>query len=236
MILDISGLEIVYPDKTKAVDKFNLQMKNSESLALAGANGAGKTTLLLAIAGIVPVSKGCIQVDGIKLTKKTINDIRARVGLIFQNPDDQLFMTNVYNDIAFGPRNYGASEDEVKQRVEQALSELGITRLCNRSVLKLSAGEKRLAAIATVLSMRPAILLFDEPTAFLDLKARRNMIRLLNNMPYAKLIVSHDLHFLEETCERVVLMKDGSVFSGGITKEIFRNETLMEDCGLEGIT
>ena len=236
MILDISNLDIVYPDKTKAVDKFNLQIKSGESLALAGANGAGKTTLLLAIAGIVPVSKGCIQVDGITLTKKTLNDIRARVGLIFQNPDDQLFMTRVFDDVAFGPRNYGVSEDEVKQRVEQALSELGITRLSKRSVLKLSAGEKRLAAIATVLSMRPAILLFDEPTAFLDLKARRNMIRLLNNMPYAKLIVSHDLHFLEETCERAVLMKDGSVFAEGITKDIFRNETLMEDCGLEGIT
>ena len=235
-MLHIFDLEIIYPDKTKAVDKFNLHINSGENVALAGANGAGKSTIMLAVVGIVPISAGSIQVDGITLEKKTVNEIRARTGLVFQNPDDQLFMVNIYNDIAFGPRNYGLSEEEVRLRAEEALSQLGISRLKERSALKLSAGEKRLAAIATVLSMRPSLLLFDEPTAFLDLKSRRNLIRLIKNMPYTKLIVSHDLMFLEETCGRTVLMKEGSVFAEGPAKEIFRNKSLMEDGGLEGLT
>ena len=231
-MLQISDLEVNYPDKTLAVNKFNLQINAGENVALAGANGAGKSTVMLAIAGVVPVSGGNIQVDGITLGKKTLKDIRARAGLVFQNPDDQLFMVNIFNDIAFGPRNYGLSEEDVRLRVEEALLQLNIGHLKERSALKLSAGEKRLAAIATVLSMRPSLILFDEPTAFLDLKARRNLIYLLKKMPYTKLIVSHDLMFLEETCDRAVLMKDGSVFAEGPVKEIFCNKTLMEDSGL----
>ena len=234
-MLHISDLEIIYQDKTLAVDKFNLHIDSGESVALAGANGAGKSTVMLAIVGVVPVCSGSIQVDGITLGKKTLNEIRARTGLIFQNPDDQLFMVNIFNDIAFGPRNYGLSEEDVRLRVEETLLLLNISHLKNRSALKLSAGEKRLAAIATVLSMRPSLILFDEPTAFLDLKSRRNLIRLIKNMPYTKLIVSHDLMFLEETCDRAVLMKDGRVFAEGIAKDIFRNKALMEESGLEGL-
>ena len=234
-MLDISKLVVVYPDETRAVNEFSLHAKAGDSIALVGANGAGKTTLMLTIMGILPITEGYIEVDGIRLEKKTLSEIRSRVGLIFQNPDDQLFMADIYHDVAFGPRNYGLPEEIVNERVDQALRELDITHLRERSALKLSEGEKRLAAIATVLAMRPSILLFDEPTAFLDLKARRNLIRLLNEMPYTKLIASHDLTFLEEVCGQAVLIKAGSVFAQGLTKDLFHNNKLMEDCGLEGI-
>ncbi|MCL2705700.1 MAG: energy-coupling factor ABC transporter ATP-binding protein [Spirochaetaceae bacterium] len=234
-MLDISQLVISYPDKTKGVNKFSLHIKRGESIALVGPNGAGKTTLMLSIMGVLPITEGYIEVDGIKVATKTLNEIRSRAGLIFQNPDDQLFMATIYDDIAFGPRNYGLAEKDVSERVEQALSELGIIHLRERSGLKLSEGEKRLAAIATVLSMRPSLLLFDEPTAFLDLKARRNLIRLLNDMPYTKLIASHDLTFLKEVCTQAVLMKEGAVFSQGLAEDLFHNKKLMEDCGLEAI-
>ena len=234
-MLDVSNLVIIYQDGTKALDKFSLHIKAGESIALVGANGAGKTTLLLAIMGVLPVTEGIIKVEGITLEKKTLNDIRTRVGLIFQNPDDQLFMASVYDDIAFGPRNYGLLEEDVNKRVEQSLLGLGIARLRYRSSLKLSEGEKRLAAIATVLSMQPSVQLFDEPTAFLDLKARRNLINLLNEMPFTKLIASHDLAFLEETCSEAVLMKAGTAFAKGLSGDLFRNKKLMEDCELETI-
>ena len=234
-MLDISGLTVVYPDKTKALDKFTLRVGRGESVALAGANGSGKTTLMLAATGIVPAAEGYIRADGIVLEKKTLNEIRSRIGLVFQNPDDQLFMASVYDDVAFGPRNYGFSEEQIKERVDGALTQLGITRLRERSALKLSGGEKRLAAIATVLSMRPSVLLLDEPTAFLDLKARRNLIRLLNSMTHTKLIASHDLKFLEEVCGRAVLIKEGAVFAEGAAKDLFYDKTLMEDCDLEVI-
>ncbi|MCL2294125.1 MAG: energy-coupling factor ABC transporter ATP-binding protein [Spirochaetes bacterium] len=234
-MLDISQLTVIYPDKTKAVDNFSLQVKEGESFGLVGANGAGKTSLMLAVMGILPISEGCIKVDNIIVEKKRLSDIRSRAGLIFQNPDDQLFMATIYDDIAFGPRNYGLSEQETRKRAEEALCELGITHLMERSALKLSEGEKRLAAIAAVLSMKPSLLLFDEPTAFLDLKARRNLIRLLNNMPYTKIIASHDLLFLKEVSKQALLMKNGALFAQGAAKDLFHDKKLMEDCGLEVI-
>ena len=235
MMLSVSELMVAYPDKTIAVNNFNIQINDGESAALAGANGAGKTTLMLAVAGVLPLEKGKIEVDGISLEKKTLDQVRRRVGLVFQNPDDQLFMASIYDDVAFGPRSYGLPEETVNELTDQALADMGISHLRGRSSLKLSGGEKRLAAIATVLSMRPSILLFDEPTAFLDLKARRNLIRLLKSIPQAKLIASHDLTFLEEVCGRAVLMKDGTVFADGKITELFTNKKLMEDCDLEAL-
>jgi cobalt/nickel transport system ATP-binding protein len=234
-MLDISEISVIYPDGTRALDKFSLRADAGESVALVGANGAGKTTLMLAIMGILPLAEGRIEADGILLEKKNLGEIRARVNLIFQNPDDQLFMATIYDDIAFGLRNYGLPEDVVREKTDEALSELGISHLRDHSSLKLSEGEKRLAAIASVLSMRPPVLLFDEPTAFLDLKARRNLIHLLNNMNYTKIIASHDLAFLEEVCTRAVLIKDGSVFAEGPAKEFFRDKKIMEGCGLEAM-
>jgi cobalt/nickel transport system ATP-binding protein len=174
-MMKINHLSVIYPDKTIAVDNIDLHIDNEETVALIGANGAGKTSLLLALVGVV-ASAGEIIVDDLLLERKTLGEIRKRVGVVFQNPDNQLFMPTIYDDIAFGLRNYGVSEAEVEAKVDYYLKELGIMHLKHRSPLKLSGGEKRIAAIATILVMEPSIMLFDEPTAFLDPKARRNLI------------------------------------------------------------
>lgn len=234
-MIEINNISLIYPDGTKAIDDLSFTVNDGESIALVGANGAGKTTLLLTLVGVLSASRGTVCVDGTLLNKNTLNDIRQRVGMVFQNPDDQLFMPMIYDDIAFGPRNYGLSEDEVERKVDVALTELGIERLRNRSSLKLSGGEKRIAAIATVLSMDPTTMIFDEPTAFLDPKARRNLINVLTRLPHAKIIATHDLTFAEEVCARTILLKSGKIFADGDPHELLRNESLMDDCGIEAI-
>ncbi|MDR2514824.1 MAG: energy-coupling factor ABC transporter ATP-binding protein [Christensenellaceae bacterium] len=234
-MLRARGLVVAYPDGTRAVDGLSLHVAQGESLGLVGANGAGKTSLMLAVAGVLPVAAGELEVGGIALEKRTRDEVRRRVGLVFQNPDDQLFMPTLYDDIAFGPRNDGLSDDEVSRRVEGALGALGIAHLAKSAAPRLSGGEKRLAAIATVLSMDPKLLLFDEPTAFLDLRARRKLIGLLNALPQAKLIASHDLPFLEEVCGRAVLMAKGRVLAEGRAKDLFGDRRLMEEGEPEGL-
>ncbi len=171
-MLKISDVTVIYPDKTKAIDNINLTVNTGENIALIGGNGAGKTTLLLAIVGILELS-GTVEIDGIQLGKKTVNEVRKLTGLVFQNPDDQLFMPLVFDDVAFGCRNFGMKEDEVKTRVDETLKRLNINHLSARSPLKLSGGEKRMAALAAVLAMEPSILMLDEPTAYLDPKAKK---------------------------------------------------------------
>ncbi|MDR3259408.1 MAG: energy-coupling factor ABC transporter ATP-binding protein [Fusobacteriaceae bacterium] len=232
-MLKIEKLSVTYPDKTKAVNQFTLDIQNGETVGLIGANGAGKTSLLLALVGILP-AEGTIVADGILLEKKTIDIIRGRIGLVFQNPDDQLFMPSIYEDIAFGLYSEKINEDKInedkiRERVENVLKQLGISYLRDRSPLKLSCGEKRMAAIATVLVMAPSIMLFDEPTAFLDPKARRKLINFLKTLNQAKLIASHDLFFVKEVCERVVLIRNGTVTAIGKTEEIINNKELMEE-------
>lgn len=234
-MIEINNLSVVYPDGTKAVKDITLTAHDGESIALVGVNGAGKTSLLLSLVGVLPMASGSVTVDGVQLSKKTLNDIRRRVGMVFQNPDDQLFMPMIYDDIAFGPRNYGMEEAEVAKKVDDALSALGITHLKDRSSLKLSGGEKRMAAIATVLSMDPSAIIFDEPTAFLDPKARRGLIGVLNRLGQSKLIATHDLTFAEEVCTRAILVKNGTIFADGDPKTLFRDVKLMDDCGIEAI-
>ncbi len=234
-MIEIKDLTIVYPDGTKAVDGISLTVRDGESIALVGANGAGKTSLLLSLVGVLPIHSGTVTVDGTGLDKKTLNEIRRRVGMVFQNPDDQLFMPMIYDDVAFGPRNYGMSEDEVSQRVDTTLLTLGITHLRDRSSLKLSGGEKRIAAIATVLAMDPSVVIFDEPTAFLDPKARRHLIGVLTGLPHGKLIATHDLTFAQEVCTRAIVIKKGRIFADGDPKEILQDVRLMEEGGLEAI-
>ena len=234
-MLKIGNLTVVYPDGTKAINNLTCHIGKSENVALIGANGAGKTSLLLTLVGVLKASTGTIQLDGIELNEKTVNDIRRRTGLVFQNPDDQLFMPQIYEDIAFGPRNFGLPEDKVKEKVETVLSQLHIEHLQHRSPIKLSGGEKRTAAIATVLAMDPALMLFDEPTAFLDPKSRRNLISLLKQLPVTKLIATHDLAFAAEVCDRAVLLKKGAFFADGKSKELLYDKKLMEDCDVEAI-
>ena len=233
-MMKLDNVTVVYPDKTKAIDNIDLTVSEGENIALIGGNGAGKTTLLLAIVGILELSAGTIEIDGIQLCKKTVDVIRKRTGLVFQNPDDQLFMPLIYDDVAFGCRNFGMTEDEIKIRVDETLKQLNISHLVGRSSLRLSGGEKRLSAIATVLAMNPSILMFDEPTAFLDPKAKRSLIEILRKLNHTKIIATHDINFAAKICDRVIILKNGQIAADG-TRDLLYNKELMAQCELEAI-
>ncbi|WP_352401611.1 energy-coupling factor ABC transporter ATP-binding protein [Synergistes jonesii] len=227
----LEDLTVTYPDGTRAVEGVSFRLAPGESAVLAGANGAGKSSLILAAVGVLP-STGMVCADGVTLEKKNLADLRRRVGVLFQNPDDQLFSATIYDDIAFGPRNMGLSAEETERRVSEALALLGIEYLRGKTALKLSGGEKRLAALASVLAMKPSVLLFDEPTAFLDPRARRNLIKIMNGLPQTKLIASHDLPFAGAVASRAIVLKRGRLFADGAAREILRDEKLMEEGGL----
>ena len=231
-MLKLTQLSVIYPDKTRAVDAIDLTIHDGETVALIGANGAGKTSLLLALVGVV-ASHGTIEVDELKLEPHTVGEIRKRIGVVFQNPDNQLFMPSIYEDVAFGLRNYGMAEEEIEGTVDRCLDQLDIMKLKHRSPLKLSGGEKRMAAIAGVLVMEPSLMLFDEPTAFLDPKARRNLIQSLQKLKPTKLIATHDLPFVAEVCSRAILLKDGKIFADGDPHTMLYDKKLMEECGIE---
>lgn len=233
-MLTINNVTVEYPDGTKAINNLSLNVKSGEKLALIGANGAGKSTLMLAIEGILE-STGEIKIDDLVVDTKNIVKVRQQVGMLFQNPDDQLFMATIYDDIAFGPRNAGLDEESVKYRVEDRLKLLNIEQLKDKTALKLSGGEKRMAALATVLAMKPSVMLLDEPTAFLDPKARRNLINVLNSLPHTMLIATHDLTFAKEVCREAVVIKDGNFFAKGNCDEILYNQELMDEGGIEAI-
>jgi len=233
-MLTINNVTVEYPDGTKAINNLSLNVKSGEKLALIGANGAGKSTLMLAIEGILD-STGEIKIDDLVVDSKNIVKVRQQVGMLFQNPDDQLFMATIYDDIAFGPRNAGLDEESVKYRVEDRLKLLNIEHLKDKTALKLSGGEKRMAALATVLAMKPSVMLLDEPTAFLDPKARRNLINVLNSLPHTMLIATHDLTFAKEVCREAIVIKDGNFFAKGNCDEILYNHELMDEGGIEAI-
>lgn len=233
-MVKIENLTVKYPDGTTAVDDITMNINDGEHLALIGANGAGKSSLILSMVGVLP-SSGSVEIDGIKLGKATLTDIRRRTGVVFQNPDDQLFLPTIYDDIAFGPRNMGLDEKSIRCRVEDRLKLLGIEHLRDRTALKLSGGEKRMAAMATVLSMKPSVMILDEPTAFLDPKARRKLINVLKSLPHTMLIATHDLTFAADVCRRAVVLREGSVFADGPTDELLFNDALMDAAGVESI-
>ena len=231
-MLEIKNLNYSYPDGKEALKDINIKIDNNETIAIVGANGAGKSTLIKTIVGIFLTTKGDIIVDGEKVTKKTLSSIRKKVGVVFQNPDDQLFMNKVYDDIAFGPRNYNFTEEEVKEKVERVMKNLDIEKLSERSPNNLSGGEKRKVAIATVLSMEPSIILFDEPTSFLDAKGKRMLIETLKNINTTKIIATHDLDMVKDICERVIVLKEGKIMADGNPKEVFSDIDFMEKCEL----
>ena len=231
--LEVKDLQYSYPDEHKAVKGMSFRIHHGESVGIIGANGAGKSTLLMLLMGVLFPSQGEVCVGDVHVTKKTLPMIRQRLGMVFQDPDDQLFMTTVYDDVAFGPRNYKLDEKEVEKCVLQALEMVGILHLKDRAPFKLSGGEKRAAAIASVLSMQPDILVMDEPTAALDPKSRRRVMELLHSFKHTKIITSHDLDMIFEICERTIVIKNGEIAADGITTEILVNTELMEECGLE---
>ena len=228
----IDGLTVAYPDGHVAVDNLNLSIKEGDSVGIIGANGAGKSTLLLSLVGIAPISQGKINVNGMEVCKTSLAQVRKKIGMVFQNPDDQLFMTHVYEDIAFGPRNYGLPEEEVRVRVRETMEKLDIAHLARRLPSKLSGGEKRMVAIAGVLAMDPILMLFDEPTSFLDPKSRRTLLPVLEKLPVTKVIATHDLELALSICNRVLLLQEGKLVADGNPKDIIHNKELLEEFGL----
>ncbi|PKM48007.1 MAG: cobalt ABC transporter ATP-binding protein [Firmicutes bacterium HGW-Firmicutes-8] len=230
---EVKDLHYVYPDGHKAVNGISFKIHHGESVGIIGANGAGKSTLLMLLMGVLFPCQGEVLVGEVLVTKKTLPGIRQRMGMVFQDPDDQLFMTTVYDDVAFGPRNYNLEEKEVEKRVLQALEMVGILHLKDRAPFKLSGGEKRAAAIASVLSLQPDILVMDEPTSALDPKSRRRLMKLLDSFEHTKIITSHDLDMVYELCDRSIVIKDGEIAADGPTSKILVDADLMDACGLE---
>ncbi len=231
--IEVNNLHFFYPDKHEAIRNISFEIHHGESVGIIGANGSGKSTLLALIMGIIFPDKGEVKVGDALLTKKTLAMIRQRLGMVFQDSDDQLFMNTVFEDVAFGPRNYNLNEEEVNFRVNEALEMVGIKHLADRAPFKLSGGEKRAAAIASILAMKPDVLIMDEPTLGLDPKSRRRLINILKSFNHTKIITSHDLDMVLETCSRVIVIKDGEVAANGTTLEVMKDVKLLDDCGLE---
>lgn len=232
-IVEATDLYYTYPDGTTAIDGISFRITHGESVAIVGENGAGKSTLLLHLNGYLMPTKGKLQIGDYPLTKETLTNIRRTVGMVFQDPDDQLFMPTVFDDVAFGPNNLGLPFNEIKKRVTDALETVGMTHLTDRPPYKLSAGEKRSVAIATVLSMSPNILVMDEPSSHLDPKTRRKLIELLKTFKHTKIIATHDLDMAAALCERTIVMHKGKVAADGSTVNLFQDEALLERCSLE---
>jgi cobalt/nickel transport system ATP-binding protein len=227
------NLNYSYPDKTKALSNINFKIKEGESVGIIGENGAGKSTLLMHLNGSLLPSSGEISIGKTAVIKKNLPEIRQYIGMVFQNPDDQLFMSSVFDDVAFGPLNMGMPENKIPECVHLALSNVGLIGIENRHPHHLSGGEKRRAAIATVLSMSPHILALDEPTSDLDPKSRRMLIELLKTFKHTKIIASHDLDFIADVCERTIIIFRGKIEKDAPTKEIFQDIDLLERCSLE---
>ncbi len=232
-LVEVRDLRFAYPDGTEALSGVTFRIHHGESVAIVGANGAGKSTLLLHLNGCLAPRQGMVRVGDIPLTEKTLADVRRTVGMVFQDPDDQLFMPTVYDDVAFGPLNMGLPFEDVDARVGSALATVGASHLAKRPPYRLSGGEKRLVAIATVLAMSPDILVLDEPTSNLDPRARRDLITLLKSFAHTKIIATHDLDMVMDLCGRTIVMHQGHVLADGPSTEIFTDDALLEAGRLE---
>ncbi|NOX89326.1 MAG: ABC transporter ATP-binding protein [Calditrichaeota bacterium] len=229
-IIQIQSLCYSYEDKDDVLQDVSITINEGESVGVIGPNGAGKTTLFLLLCGILKPSRGNIRINGKEVVYKAFN---RSVGYVFQNPDDQLFSPSVWDDIAFGPMNMALSKEEITKRVERALEICNCKHLANRPSHHLSGGEKRMVAIASVLSMEPEIMIYDEPSASMDMRSRRNIINLIASNKKTNLIASHDMEFILETCQRVILIDSGKLIRDGQASDIMGDFELMEKCGLE---
>jgi cobalt/nickel transport system ATP-binding protein len=232
-IVQVEDLVYAYPDGTAALRGVSFRITHGESVAIVGANGAGKSTLLLHLNGAVRPTAGTVRVGDFPLTTATLAEVRRTVGMIFQNPDDQLFMPTAGDDVAFGPLNLGLPPEEVEARVRAALDTVGASHLRDRPPYRLSGGEKRAVAIATVLAMSPSILVMDEPSSNLDPRARRLLIELLKTFHHTKIVATHDLDLVLDLCPRTIVMHQGAVAADGPTETVFRDQALLERCHLE---
>jgi len=231
-IIRVSDLHFAYPDQHVALRGVSFNLCEGDKVALVGPNGAGKSTLMLQLNGILD-GRGGIEIGGMRLTRDNLPVIRAMVGLVFQNPDDQLFSPTVFEDVAFGPLHMGLPEAEVFTRVDSALEAVRMSSYRDRLSHHLSVGEKKRIAIATVLSMNPKILILDEPSAGLDPRARRTLINLLRDLPITMLISTHDMRMVQELFPRTIVMDDGRIVADGMTQAILEDEAFLREHGLE---
>ena len=234
MQLHVSGLSYVYPGGQKALDNISLQVGAGENVGLVGPNGAGKTTFFLCVGGVLSIPQAVVQVAGLDPAQRDQRRLLpTKIGIVFQDSDDQLFSTTVADDVAFGPLNLGLPSPEVRRRVADALTRVGLTGFDSRVPFHLSGGEKRRVALAGILAMQPEILLLDEPSSHLDPRGRRELIGLVNSLSVTKIIASHDLEFILETCRRVVILDAGRVVADGPARVLLSDPALMNAHGLE---
>ncbi len=230
--IEIEDFSYGYPDGTVALSDITLSVEHSQRLALIGPNGAGKSTLLLAMAGFVK-GTGKVLIDGLQISRKNLKKVRTTIGSCLENPDDQLFMPRLFDDVAFGPLNMGLEAEQVKLRVANALQTVGLTELADKAPHHLSAGQKRAAAIATILSMAPKIITLDEPDGSLDPRNRNNLIKLLGSLPQTLIIATCDMNFAAALADRAVLLDKGRIIADGDAKKIMSDSKLMTAHGLE---
>lgn len=233
--INVKDLHFAYPDGTKVLNGINLKVEKGESVAIVGPNGAGKSTFLLHLNGIL-LGKGDISIFGTSISKKTLKEIRHKVGIVFQNPDDQLFCPTVYEDVAFGPLNMKLTADEIDLRVNKVLAELDIVALRDRSAHHLSFGQRKRVAIATVLAMRSEILVFDEPSSNLDPLTKRKLVKAISDINATKLIVTQDLYLAAELCNRIIIINKGIVVKDSTIDKILYDEELLEKNNLEFVS
>jgi cobalt/nickel transport system ATP-binding protein len=231
--LEISDLTFSYPDGRQVLNSVNLQINKGERVALLGPNGAGKTTLVMHLNGILLSDQGIVKVAGIKVDKENLFEVRKRVGLVFQDPDDQLFMTTVRDDVAFGPSNIGIQGEELNEVVDYALDQVKMKEFADRPPHHLSFGQRRRVAVATVLAMKPDILVLDEPSSNLDPASRRELAEILLNLDVTIFMVTHDLPYALEICPRAAILNNGKIVADGNTRDLLGDEELMESNRLE---
>lgn len=226
-MFELKNVSFLYDGERPALENLSFSIGKGESVGLIGANGAGKSTLMKLLLGLL-AGEGQIIVDNLPVCRQNLAAIRRKIGFLLQDSDNQMFMPTVYEDMIFGPRNYGLSKEEAEERVDAVLARLGLQELKHRYNHKISGGEKRMAAIATILAMEPEAVLMDEPTSTLDPVNRRTVIDTVNNLPQTKLIASHDLDMILDTCRRVILLSRGKIVADGEAELILRDKKLLE--------
>ena len=232
-IVEAERVSFTYPDGTSSLREVSFRIGPGEATALLGANGAGKSTLLLNLSGCLFPTDGVVRFGDAVMTPKTAPALRRSVGMVFQDPDDQLFMPSVLEDVVFGPLNLGMSVDAAAQKAEEVLSVVGALHLKERPPYKLSGGEKRAVSIASVLALSPDILVMDEPSSNLDARSRRRLIDLLRSFSHTRIIATHDLELALEVCLRALVLHEGRIVADGPIAEVLQNGALLERCGLE---
>ena len=226
-MIEFQHVSFSYEKDRPVIEDLSFRIERGESVGLIGANGAGKSTVMKLLLGLI-AGEGKILVDGIEVNRGSLSAVRRRLGFVLQNSDNQMFMPTVYEDMIFAPLNYGLSREEAERRVDAVLQQLGLQELMHRHNHRISGGEKRMAAIATILAMEPEVILMDEPSSALDPYNRRLVINTIRALPQTKLITSHDLDMILDTCRRVILLDRGRIVADGPAEEILRNKELLE--------